>query len=201
VNYWLKVAGSGDAPITDPNWWMAHLRWSREHGDFSGFPRRPTVEPGDRLVSYAAGSGQVFLAPRFFAVAESISWPELSDHSRWAWGVKTRMVVPGPLLTHAPTLHQLDVNTKSVRSQSHIRLSEEQGLEAEALLRGAVAKYGTPYGEEEEPAAGGRLSSARIGNGGSRELQARRERIQAIKDSGKRMALPELDAGLRRQAE
>jgi hypothetical protein len=144
MQYWLKVGGTGAAPITDPDWYAVSRRWGEKHGHFSGFAKRPSVEPGDRFVLYAAGSGRVFGAPRVYAVEEVLSEPQPSGHDRWNWGVQTRLAVPGPLLTRAPTLHQIGVAPKSVRSHSHIRLSAEQGRQAEQAIRRAAERYGTP---------------------------------------------------------
>ena len=195
MSYWLKVAGTGSAPITNADWHAVALKWAREHGDFSGFPRRPSIKLGDRLVLYAAASGRVFGAPRFYAVEETTSWPEPGDHLRWDWAIKTRVVVPGPLLSRAPTLHQIGVKPTSVRSQSHIRLTDDQGVEAEALLQNAVERYGTPYlgADDGRSANDGPSSSA-----GEGSTAGRVERIDAIKSSGRRLSMPELDAALRR---
>jgi hypothetical protein len=144
MQYWLKVAGTGKSPISDPDWYAVSRRWGERHGFFSGFPKRPNVEPGDRLVVYAAGSGRVFGAPRIYAVEEVLSEPEPTGHDQWGWGVQTRLVIPGPLLHRAPTLHQIDVDPKSVRSHSHIRLTAEQGSRAEAIIGRAAERYGTP---------------------------------------------------------
>ncbi len=102
MSYWLKVAGTGESPIRDPDWFSVHRRWGQKNGHFSGFARCPSVEPGDRFVVYAASSGQVFGAPRIYAVEEITSWPEIGRHERWKWDVQTRVVVAGSLLTRAP---------------------------------------------------------------------------------------------------
>ena len=68
MQYWLKVAGTGAAPIINPDWYAVELEWGRQHGEFSGFAKRPSVTVGDRFVFYAAGSGQVFGAPRPAAI-------------------------------------------------------------------------------------------------------------------------------------
>ncbi len=86
MQYFVKTAGTGAPPITNPDWYAVELEWGRQHGNFSGFRKRPTVEMGDRLVSYAAGSGRVFGAPRIFAVSEVISDPRPSGPDRWVWG-------------------------------------------------------------------------------------------------------------------
>ncbi len=44
MQYWLRPAGTGAAPITNPDWYAVELEWGRQHGNFSGFRKRPTVE-------------------------------------------------------------------------------------------------------------------------------------------------------------
>ena len=133
MRYWLKVTGTGDSPITDSDWFAVHRRWGQANGHFSGFSRRPNVAPGDRLVTYAAGSGQVFGAPRIYSVEQVTGRPEIGTHPRWTWAVTTEVVVAGPILTRAPTLRDIEVSTKSVRSHSHIRLSDGQLLHVQQL--------------------------------------------------------------------
>ena len=96
MSYFVKVAGTGQSPITNPDWFAVHRRWGKQNGHFSGFSRCPRVEPGDRFVIYAAGSGQVFGKPRIYSVEEVTSYPSLGTHERWKWAVETRVVVPGP---------------------------------------------------------------------------------------------------------
>ena len=47
-----------------------------------GFPRRPRIAPGDRLVYYAS------VWQRVFAVVEVVAEPEQRDHPRWPWIVR-----------------------------------------------------------------------------------------------------------------
>jgi len=83
---------------------------------------------GDRLIFYAAGSAKAFGEGRVYAVAEVLSdKPEPSQHERWPWLVRSRILSGVPLLSQAPTLSDIGVSPKSVRRQSHIRLSDEQG--------------------------------------------------------------------------
>lgn len=144
VRDWIKVAGTGEAPIRDSDWFAVHQRWARQVDGISGFSARPRVEPGDRFVMYAAGSGRVFGGPRIYAVEEVTSWPREREHDRWTWVVETRVVVAGPLLTHAPTLHDIDKRPRSVCSHSHVFLTEEQGRRAEVLIQRAADQHGTP---------------------------------------------------------
>ena len=53
--HWLK--GIGHAKGSLPEAWLAERPGILER---TGFPRRPRIEPGDRLVYYAAGWRRVF---------------------------------------------------------------------------------------------------------------------------------------------
>ena len=57
----------------------------------TGFPRRPRIEPDDRLVLYAS------VWRRVFAVVQVVGGPEPREHPRWPWTVATEplLVVPG----------------------------------------------------------------------------------------------------------
>ena len=101
------------------------------------FSRRPKVGVGDRLVFYAVGSAARVKAGRIFAVVETTSEPEPSEHERWPWQVRTSMLIPGPRLTACPTIDDIDVAAASLR-QSHIALDPRQGYEAERLIAAAA---------------------------------------------------------------
>ena len=55
MNYWLKSLGTHKERI--PTTGLASIEWIT---DDIGFPVDPNVRPGDRLVLYASGSGQIF---------------------------------------------------------------------------------------------------------------------------------------------
>jgi hypothetical protein len=134
--YWLKTAGTGQTPFTDPDWRPRYEGWRRERGPISAFPRRPSIRSWDRLVVYAAGSALEFGEGRVFALEEVLSpEPEPSGHERWRWQLQTRMLVAGPPLSHCPTLRDIEVSPRSLRQHSHIRLTDDQGRRAEDLLR------------------------------------------------------------------
>ena len=60
----------------------------------TGFPRRPRMEPGDRLVYYASVWRAVF------AVVEVVSEPEQTrPGTRWPWTVDVEPLLAIPLLT------------------------------------------------------------------------------------------------------
>ena len=125
--YWLKVSGTREDPL-GANWQAS------DKGVRSFFKQRPTIRRGDRLVLYAAGSPQRFGAGRIYAVVEVSDEPRQSRDKRWPWEASTVLVVAGPLLNACPTLADIEVDPKSVRRQSHIHLSDEQGVQAEELL-------------------------------------------------------------------
>lgn len=144
--YWLKVAGNSQEPFVHDDWQSRHRQWRETYGEIAAFPanRRPSrMRRGDRLVHYAAGSAERFREGRVYGVWEVLSSrPEPSPHERWPWMVRTRFLVGAPLLSVAPTLSQIGVDSKSVRRQSHIQLTREQGRRAEELISRAAGKGG-----------------------------------------------------------
>ena len=142
MDYWIKSAGTADDPVP-ANWYS----WGRNSlggfGDPTMFSRRPAVRQDDRLVFYAVGSAARFKVGRIFAVVEVSSEPEPSGHERWPWQVFSRMLVPGPRLPTCPSIDDIDVALTSLRRQSHISLTDDQGREAERLIDNAAQRAGT----------------------------------------------------------
>lgn len=89
---------------------------------------------------YATGSAADYGEGRFVAIEEVLSEePEPSGHERWPWQLHTRLVLGVESMSHAPALRDIGVSPKSLRQHSHIQLTDEQGREAERLLRAAGA--------------------------------------------------------------
>ena len=134
--WWIKVAGTGEHAYTQERW---DERRARMHADGRGpslFPRRPRIEQGDHLVLYASGSAAEYGEARIFAVEEVLSAePEPSGHERWKWRLETRLVAAVEELGRAPALREIGVAPRSLSQHSHIGISEEQGRQAEALIR------------------------------------------------------------------
>ena len=89
----------------------------------TGFPRRPRMAPGDRLIYYAS----VWRA--IFAAVEVLAEPELTGRpgtDRWPWSVAVEPLVAIPLLDRAPPVEAMGVPARSMSQQSHIRISPEQ---------------------------------------------------------------------------
>lgn len=139
--YWIANAGTSEHP-PPANWYRAGAEWRRKWGDVAMFARRPSIEPGDRLVYHAVGSASQFKTGRIFSVVEVISDPAPSAHDRWPWQVEHRMLVPGPRLPSCPSIDDIDVAPTSLRQQSHVRISPEQGKEAERLIARAAERSG-----------------------------------------------------------
>jgi hypothetical protein len=142
VRYWLLMAGTSEEPMK-ADWYASGREWRRSFGEVSMFSRRPQIKPADRFVFYAVGSPRLFKAGRICAVTEVTGEPTFSKHDRWPWEVTRTFVVAGPRLEHCPTLSDIDVSSLSVRSHSHIRLTEEQGRRAEKLIAEAARKHGS----------------------------------------------------------
>jgi hypothetical protein len=144
ARYWLRVAGTGEEPHERRDWSTRHVAWARRYGEVAMFPRRPSMSGGDRFVVYAAGSHQTFGEGRIYMLEEIVSPEPLeSPHERWPWMVRTRPLIPGPMLHLCPTILDIGVDRSSLRRQSYIGLSEEQGRRAEVVLARAAAAHGS----------------------------------------------------------
>jgi len=131
VTHWLKALGHAGGPLPDA--WLedggAQRRLTR-----TGFPRRPRMEPGDRLVYYAS------IWRRIFALVEVTGEPtdEHPISARWPWTVSIEPLVVIPRLENAPPVEAIGVPARSMSQQSHIRLRPEQYALAVEVL-GSVA--------------------------------------------------------------
>jgi hypothetical protein len=132
--HWLK--GIGHAGASLPEAWLTD-GWSSILAR-TGFPRRPRMEPGDRLVYYAAGWRCVF------AVVEAVGEPtdqvrHTSNPARWPWSIAVEPLLIVPRLENAPPVEAIGVAARSMSQQSHIRLSEEHYERAVEALAGVAA--------------------------------------------------------------
>jgi hypothetical protein len=125
VTVWLKALGHAAGPLPDA--WLEQGRLSSLRR--TGFPRRPRMAPGDRLVYYAS------IWKVAFAVMEVVEEPVTgrSESTRWPWTVDVEPLVVVPLLSNAPPVEAIGVPARSMSQQSHIRLEPhhlERALEA-----------------------------------------------------------------------
>ena len=146
VSYWLVSSGTTEEPHTDDDWQRRRTPWVERYGDVWQFTRRPRIVPGDRLVTYAVGSGRTFGNGRVFSLYEVMSEPQPGEHERWRWKVDVRYLAGVPLLSLSPTLDDIGVSSTSVRRQTHIRLTPEQGRRAEELITARDGYGGGPPG-------------------------------------------------------
>jgi hypothetical protein len=133
VTAFLKAHGTGDRPLPD-DWLRAGS--SLVAPGRTGFPRRPRMAPGDRLVLYASGWR------RIFGIAEVCSDPacDASRSMRWPWSVGVELLLVVPLLSNAPPVEAIGVAPRSMSQQSHIRLEPRHlklALEAIASIGAA----------------------------------------------------------------
>jgi hypothetical protein len=134
--WWVKVAGTGESAYTQERWAQRRARMREDGTGPSLFPKRPRIQRGDRLIVYASGSAALYGEARFVAIEEVVSdEPEPSGHERWRWLLRTRLVAAVDDFSTAPALREIGVSPKSLRQHSHIRLTEEQGVQALELLR------------------------------------------------------------------
>ena len=127
AGYWLKAIGHARGPLA-ADWLDTRAELLRR----TGFPRRPRIEPGDRLVLYAS------VWRRVFAVCEVTGAPEPREHPRWPWTVPIETLLLIPVLDAAPPVEAIGVAARSMSQQSHIRI--EPGHYARAVeARASVA--------------------------------------------------------------
>lgn len=119
--HFLKTVGT--ARSRPPERWLEE-GWDRvlRRG---GFPRRPRVDTGDRLVLYAAGW------QRLFGVVEVTGppvegHPDSADAARWPWSVPVEPLLVVPVLDAAPPVQACGVTPRSMSQQSHVRITPEQ---------------------------------------------------------------------------
>ena len=124
--HWLKAIGHARGPLTE--------RWPEERPELlrrTGFPRRPRIVPGDRLVYYAS------VWRRVFAVVEALELPEPREHPRWPWTIAVEPLLVVPVLDAAPPVEAIGVAARSMSQQSHISIERshyERAVEAIASI-------------------------------------------------------------------
>ena len=83
--------------------------------------RRPSVEPGEQAILYAAVWQAVY------AVVEIAGVPEHDpDRARWAWSFPIRPLAVVRDLHDAPACEEVGIFPQSLWRHSHIRLTPEQ---------------------------------------------------------------------------
>jgi hypothetical protein len=109
--HWLKAIGHARGPLAE-TWFEERPELLRR----TGFPRRPRIEPGDRLVYYAS------VWRRVFAIVEAVGEPEAREHPRWPWTIAVEPLLVVPVLDAAPPVEAIGVAARSMSQQSHIRI-------------------------------------------------------------------------------
>jgi hypothetical protein len=121
--HWLKAVGHARGPLAE-TWFDERPELLRR----TGFPRRPRVVPGDRLVYYASVWRCVF------AIVEALEDPEPREHPRWPWTVAVEPLLVVPLLDAAPPVEAIGVAARSMSQQSHIRIGPDHYARAVEAL-------------------------------------------------------------------
>jgi hypothetical protein len=125
LTHWLLVRGRGERPLD------RHVDRTaiRAHGS----SKRPSVQPGENAVLYAA----VWQA--LFAVVEIAGPPEHDpSRERWSWRFPIRPVAVVDDLHDAPPVEAAGIFPQSLWRHSHIRLSDEQFAAARRLVEAAA---------------------------------------------------------------
>jgi hypothetical protein len=95
--------------------------------------KRPSVQPGEQAVLYAA----VWQA--IFAVVEIVGPPENDpQRTRWSWRFPIRPLVAVSDLHAAPPVEAAGVFPQSLWRHSHIRLTDDQFAAARELIEAAA---------------------------------------------------------------
>ncbi len=112
---WLKAIGHARGPL-EADWMAGSPSLLR-----TGFPRRPRIVPGDRLVYYAS------VWRRIFAVVEVTGDPVVREDApaRWPWSVQVAPLLLIPSLDDAPPVEACGVMARSMSQQSHISITRE----------------------------------------------------------------------------
>ncbi|HKP18324.1 MAG TPA: class I SAM-dependent methyltransferase [Gaiellaceae bacterium] len=120
------MRGRGDRPLD------RHVRAEQIVGHSSS--KRPSVEPGEQAILYAA----VWQA--LFGVVEIAGIPEHDPaRERWAWRFPIRPLAVVPDLEGAPAVEAAGIFPQSIWRHSHIRLSAEQFSAGRELVERAAA--------------------------------------------------------------
>jgi hypothetical protein len=119
------VRGRGERPLD------AHVSPDELRAHSSS--KRPSVQPGDPAILYAA----VWQA--LFAVVEIVGPPENDpQRTRWSWRFPIRPVIALRDLHDAPPVEAAGVFPQSLWRHSHIRLTDEQFAAARDLIEAAA---------------------------------------------------------------
>ncbi len=129
MTHWLLVRGRGDRPLDATVRVAEIVRHSSS--------KRPSVEPGEQAILYAAVWQAVF------AVVEICGVPEHDPaRTRWAWSFPIRPLVVVGDLRDAPAVEEAGIFPQSLWRHSHVRLTREQFETARALVEDAAARGG-----------------------------------------------------------
>lgn len=119
--HWLKTLGRAGWSLPDA--WLEDGHTARLTR--TGFPRRPRMAPGDRVVLYAAGWRCVFALAEVVAEPVHDAVPGSPQPARWPWSVELEPLLVVPRLQNAPPVEAIGVAARSMSQQSHIRLRPE----------------------------------------------------------------------------
>jgi hypothetical protein len=130
VRHWLKAIGHARGPLP--------AEWIPRSLERTGFPRRPRIEPGDRLVYYAS------VWKRIFAVVEVTTEPQrrTGAPARWPWSVEVVPLLLVGRIDDAPPIEACGVMARSMSQHSHIAITPEQYLRAVEALASVAADPG-----------------------------------------------------------
>jgi hypothetical protein len=125
MQHWLLVRGRGERPLDA----VVDASAIRAHSS----SKRPSVQPGEMAILYAAVWQAVF------GVVEVVGPPENDPaRTRWSWRFAIRPLVVVRDLHDAPAVEAAGVFPQSLWRHSHIRLTREQFDAARSLVEAAA---------------------------------------------------------------
>jgi hypothetical protein len=127
LQHWLLIRGRGDKPLPAEVDVASISRHSSS--------KRPSVEPGELAVLYAAVWQAVY------GIVEVTGEPENDPtRDRWAWRFPIRPLTLVADLHDAPAVEEIGVFPQSLWRHSHIRLTRAQFASARRLIQAAARR-------------------------------------------------------------
>lgn len=135
MKYWLKVLGSAADPLPD-DWRSVRRGVLESHATFRRNPK--SIQKGDGIVYYAAGTGLIFAA----GTVTSPSYKNPTNSPEWPFRVDVSLDIPKSRVHDGARLG--DVNRPSshndvrirIKRRSYVQLTADEFKRAVQILQG-----------------------------------------------------------------
>jgi len=144
MSYWIKSLGVSERWL-DEDWFVGDRR------EWFACPKsgRPGFEVADRVLIYASGHQRLVGAVEVTAEARFdpgfVTEVGNFDGERWPWVVEHVPLLIVPRISRGPHLTRAGVDMLSIRSHSHLFISQQQYRSGVAGLAEAAGVAGEPY--------------------------------------------------------